>query len=302
MRVLVCDDNAATRFVIRQLLSRAFACEIVECTDGSEALQALDREPFELLVLDLDMPIVSGDEVLKHVRRQPALRHLPVVMLSKERRETVITQLIELGVSAYVLKPPTARLVALVARIRQAGRSSRAGAADDAPVSALRDLLFTAVTDVIETMTGDEVEASGEASGGEGFIAAVDLPSKRPLVVALHCPRPTALALSARLRSVAPADVDEADCLLTLGKIAALIGGRLHSALSGATESTVGFEPRALSAGRLVIETLPAETGLLLPCVTGAGLPLFLSLRAAGAADPLAAATAPMRLPELPVF
>jgi two-component system chemotaxis response regulator CheY len=304
MRVLVCDDNAATRFVIRRLLGRAFACEIVECPDGSEALQALEREAFDLVILDIDMPIVSGDEVLKWIRRHPDLRHLPVVMLSKERRESVITQLIELGVSAYVLKPPTARLVALVARIRQSGGPLRGGDIGNAPVSALRDPLVSAVTDVVETMIDDDVEAGdGAAGGGEGFVTAVDLPTPRPLVVAMHCSRLTALTLTARVRSVEPLDVDEADCLLTLGKMVALIGGRLHSAVSGATESSLGFEPRARSVERLVVETLAPDTGLLVPCVTHtARLPFFMSLRLAGSADPLAVASAPMRLPEIPVF
>ena len=304
MRVLVCDDNAATRFVIRQLLGRAFSCDIAECTDGSEALQALDRESFDLLILDIDMPIVSGDEVLQRVRRSPALRHLPVVMLSKERRESVIAQLIELGVSAYVLKPPTSRLVALVGRIRQTGGALRAGVtAGDAPVSSLRDHLFNAVTEVVETMVDDDVEPADTAAGdGEGFVAAVDLPTTRPLVVALHCPRQTALAFTARVRSVQPLHVDEADCLLTLGKMAALIGGRLHSALSGTTESSLSFEPRARSVERLVVETLAPERGVIVPCAMHAGQPFFLSLRLASAPDPFAAASAPMRLPEIPVI
>lgn len=105
MHVLVCDDDAATRFVVRRLLVRTFGCTVAECADGIEALRLVKAGNFDLLVLDIEMPVMDGVEALEAIRQSGEFKHLPVVMLSKERREDVIVRLIKLGVGGYVLKP-----------------------------------------------------------------------------------------------------------------------------------------------------------------------------------------------------
>jgi CheY-like chemotaxis protein len=123
MRVLVCDDDAATRFVIRRLLVQSAGCTVTECGDGVEALGLLDAGGVDLLILDIDMPLLDGIEVLEAVRHSSRLQRLAVVMLSQERREDVIVRLIRLGIRGYVLKPPRAdKFMALIESVRRSLR------------------------------------------------------------------------------------------------------------------------------------------------------------------------------------
>ncbi|HLG58661.1 MAG TPA: response regulator [Vicinamibacterales bacterium] len=120
MHVLVCDDDSGTRFVIHRLLVQKLGCTVSECGDGVEALTRLAVGDIDLLILDITMPTLDGIDVLTAIRESPPMAHLPVIMLSGERREEVIRKLIELGILGYVIKPPRAEpLIALVARARR---------------------------------------------------------------------------------------------------------------------------------------------------------------------------------------
>jgi two-component system chemotaxis response regulator CheY len=121
MHVLVCDDDKPTRFVIRRLLTQRMQCEVTECGDGVEALERLAaKHDIDLVILDINMPTLDGVDVVEAIRRTPPLAHLPVIMLSHERREEVVVKLIHLGIIGYVAKPPAAdSLLALVERVRR---------------------------------------------------------------------------------------------------------------------------------------------------------------------------------------
>ena len=125
MQVLVCDDDRSTRFIIRRLLTQRLGCGVIECGDGVEALEILGSGPsVDLVILDINMPTLDGVDVVEAIRRTPHLAHLPVIMLSHERREEVVVKLIHLGIFGYVTKPPAAdTLVALVERVRKARTS-----------------------------------------------------------------------------------------------------------------------------------------------------------------------------------
>lgn len=132
MHVLICDDDPSTRFVIKRLLTQNLGCTTSECVDGVEALRRLDEEDADLLMLDVEMPNISGVEVLEVIRASQRLKSLPVLMLSKERREDIVLQLVKLGVEGYILKPPrTEKVLAALERLRgrlsgrsKAGRGS----------------------------------------------------------------------------------------------------------------------------------------------------------------------------------
>jgi CheY-like chemotaxis protein len=106
VRVLVCDDEPATRFVISRVLTQHCDCEVTDCADGIEALRHLAREPFSPLFLDLEMPHMNGMQVLERLRASEATRDLPVIVLSGERRAIVVQQLLRMGITDYILKPP----------------------------------------------------------------------------------------------------------------------------------------------------------------------------------------------------
>lgn len=105
MQVLVCDDDPSTRFAARRLLEEHFGCAVHEAADGAEALAVLAEQRFTFMLLDIDMPGLSGHDTLEEVRASEVTRGLPVVVLSNERREEVILRLVQLGVADYILKP-----------------------------------------------------------------------------------------------------------------------------------------------------------------------------------------------------
>lgn len=105
MHVLVCDDDASTRFVLRRFLSRQYGCDITECDNGQMALALLTRAPVDLVVLDLNMPILDGLSTLEAIRANPATAHLRVVIITEDRSEAVVRRAAGLGVSAFAGKP-----------------------------------------------------------------------------------------------------------------------------------------------------------------------------------------------------
>src|SRR6266540_2118272 len=105
MHVVACDDDPSTRYVIRRLLLQSTGCQVTECADGVECLKALNKDDVDLLILDIEMPNLGGLEVLETVRRSASHQALPVIVLTAERREQVVSRLLQLGVLGYVLKP-----------------------------------------------------------------------------------------------------------------------------------------------------------------------------------------------------
>ena len=105
MHVLVCDDEKGTRLVARRLIEHHFGWRGSEAGDGVEGLRLLGREQVSLVLLDIEMPIMNGLEMLEELRQSEATRHLPVVMLSGNNDPERIKPLMKLGISDYMLKP-----------------------------------------------------------------------------------------------------------------------------------------------------------------------------------------------------
>jgi CheY-like chemotaxis protein len=112
MNVLICDNDAPTRFVLKRILSQNLGWNSVEAADGIEALAFLSSKRFDLMLLDLEMPAITGFEVLEVLRESAKLRDMPVVIVSQERRRDVILKLKELQIAGYLLKPLRAEQVA----------------------------------------------------------------------------------------------------------------------------------------------------------------------------------------------
>jgi CheY-like chemotaxis protein len=114
-RILLAEDSANdVELTIAALNANRLANEVVVVRDGAEALDYLyrrgahaHREPGlpALLLLDLKMPKVDGLEVLRVVKSDPAMRKLPVVVLTSSREEQDLVRSYDLGVNAYVVKP-----------------------------------------------------------------------------------------------------------------------------------------------------------------------------------------------------
>lgn len=104
-QVLVCDDDLAVRYTLKRLLIQQLFSEVIEAENGLLALKLMRERPPDLLILDLHMPVLDGIETLAAIRETPALKHVPVVVLTGERNADVVRRVIELGVLDYISKP-----------------------------------------------------------------------------------------------------------------------------------------------------------------------------------------------------
>lgn len=112
-RIVWADDNADMRQYVARLLSERFDVEAVG--DGVAALEAIRREPPELVLSDVMMPRMDGFELLQKVREDPQLNAIPVILLSARAGEEARIEGVESGADDYLIKPFSAR--ELLARV-----------------------------------------------------------------------------------------------------------------------------------------------------------------------------------------
>lgn len=108
MSILVVDDFPTMRRIVRTLLKELGFSNVEEAEDGNEALSKLRGGQFELVVSDWNMPNLDGLEMLKQIRADDALKHLPVLMVTAEAKKENIIAAAQAGASGYVVKPFTA--------------------------------------------------------------------------------------------------------------------------------------------------------------------------------------------------
>ena len=125
-RFLVVDDFSTMRRVVRGLLKDMGFANVEEADDGVSALARLKSGPFDFVVCDIGMPIMSGIELLKAVRADATLRHLPVLMVTAEARKDDIVLAVQHGAAGYLVKPFTK--TALEERITKALRDHASAA------------------------------------------------------------------------------------------------------------------------------------------------------------------------------
>jgi adenylate cyclase len=113
-RILVCDDNETGRVLMKRMLLRR-GYYVDEAGDGRSAIDAIERCPPDLVVLDLRMPDIDGADVLRHLRLSHDALALPIIMVSAEHDGEVVAGCLSLGASDYVTKPVHASI--LYARI-----------------------------------------------------------------------------------------------------------------------------------------------------------------------------------------
>ncbi|APG23697.1 MAG: response regulator [Syntrophotalea acetylenica] len=106
-RIVIADDSATARMVIRRCLEIIGLGDagMVEVPNGREALARLKEEPADLLVTDLNMPIMDGETLLKWVKGSPKLNHVPVVVITSAGNPAKEALLSELGAFAVLDKP-----------------------------------------------------------------------------------------------------------------------------------------------------------------------------------------------------
>jgi CheY-like chemotaxis protein/CheY-specific phosphatase CheX len=104
-RILVANQDSFSRIYFKRAISRCVKAEVCEAENGVEALELLSNKPFEVLLLDLDMPVLSGLEVLEFIHDDPLQKRLQVLVTTGVSGEESVRKAIALGVNDYLLKP-----------------------------------------------------------------------------------------------------------------------------------------------------------------------------------------------------
>jgi DNA-binding response OmpR family regulator len=105
MKVLLVDDEPMSRRMLHRILIKQFGCEVVEATNGADALDQLGKQEFAFVLLDLVMPVLNGVETLEAIRESESLAGLPVIVLSAVTEEAAVRKVLQLGVGDYLAKP-----------------------------------------------------------------------------------------------------------------------------------------------------------------------------------------------------
>jgi len=108
MKILIVDDFSTMRRIIKNLLRDLGFTNTFEADDGNTALPMLKEGDFEFVVTDWNMPIMQGIDLLKEIRKDPELKHLPVLMVTAEAKRDQIIEAAQAGVNGYIVKPFTA--------------------------------------------------------------------------------------------------------------------------------------------------------------------------------------------------
>jgi len=105
MKILVVDDMPLMRHVLINMLRKLEYSNIVEATDGLQALALLRDQHFDLVITDLHMPKMDGVDLLTNIRKDRALADIPVLMVTCEDSTDKVKQVIAAKVSGFIIKP-----------------------------------------------------------------------------------------------------------------------------------------------------------------------------------------------------
>lgn len=109
VRALIVDDSSVMRKIVERALRQAGleTLVVLEAGNGAEALEMLKSRPVDLVLSDINMPVMDGLELLRQLKRQGVAVGTPVVMITTESSEEHVKQAIEAGARAYIRKPFT---------------------------------------------------------------------------------------------------------------------------------------------------------------------------------------------------
>lgn len=106
-KILIVDDMKGIRIWLQKSLNILGYTDLKEASNGEEALELLKQEKFDLVFLDIVMPKRDGIALLKKLKADGHFNSLPIIILSAETDGQLITEVIGLGISQYIIKPAT---------------------------------------------------------------------------------------------------------------------------------------------------------------------------------------------------
>lgn len=108
MKILIVDDFSTMRRIVKNLLRDLGFNNTQEADDDLTALPMLKKGDFDFVVTDWNMPGMQGIDLLKNIRADEELKHLPVLMITAEAKREQIIEAAQAGVNGYIVKPFTA--------------------------------------------------------------------------------------------------------------------------------------------------------------------------------------------------
>ncbi len=112
MKVLVVDDFATMRRIVKNILTQLGYKNVIEADDGTTALDVLKAEKIDLIISDWNMPKMTGLDLLKAVRADSSMANTPFIMVTAEAQQDNIILAVKAKVSQYIVKPFTAETLA----------------------------------------------------------------------------------------------------------------------------------------------------------------------------------------------
>ncbi len=103
-KIMTVDDSATIRQMLKFTLSDA-GFDVIEAVDGVDACAKLKDNPVNMVITDLNMPQMDGIELIREVRKDPANRFVPIIMLTTESQETKKQEGKSAGASGWIVKP-----------------------------------------------------------------------------------------------------------------------------------------------------------------------------------------------------
>ncbi len=116
MKILVIEDSPTMRQLIAFALKRMRNVEITEAGDGVEGLKKLNADTFDLIITDINMPVMDGLKLISLVRRDLKYRNIPIMIITTEGGAEDRERALALGANAYITKPIQAGNVLDIAR------------------------------------------------------------------------------------------------------------------------------------------------------------------------------------------
>ncbi|EWS59274.1 chemotaxis protein CheY [Methylibium sp. Pch-M] len=107
LKFLIVDDFSTMRRIVRGLLKEIGYVNADEAEDGAVALQMMKTSKYDFVVSDINMPNMNGFDLLKAVKADDSLKHIPVLMVTAEARKEDIVLAAQTGAAGYIVKPFT---------------------------------------------------------------------------------------------------------------------------------------------------------------------------------------------------
>ena len=204
LKVLTVDDSKTVRIIVKKSF-KGFDCEILEAQNGVEGLAMAAKTNPDIILLDITMPVMDGVEMLTKLKSDPALKAIPVIMLTAEAGRENVMKIAKIGVRDYIVKPFKEEVlvdkVSRVVDLRPAGEAEPKQKKIDDPIDILVVEDKPAIIEQIKNGFGHTPwNVNGVASTGE----AIDFCQKRVpdcIIISLSLQDDAAITLFRIIRS-----------------------------------------------------------------------------------------------------